>query len=180
MSQKPKNTIHITPHGPAHGEDLKHYDKAIFSWKAKEYIRHERGPRWYIAAVITVILLVFWSLVSRNWTMALAVVAFAGVYYYLHIHQHPRDIEVIISEMGIKVGTMVFPYTHIQSFWMIYQPPFVKTLNLHVDKKLYSHIVIQLGDQDPTSVRQFLCTQINEQEGKNESFGDILLRLLKL
>lgn len=177
MTQK---HIHATSHGPAHGEDLKHYQKALFSWRAPEYIRHKRGPAWYIGAVITVILLVFVAFLSHNWTMILAVLAFAGVYYLLHIHQHPRDIEIIISDMGIKVGTMVFPYTHIQSFWIIYQPPFVKTLNIQVDKKLYSHIVIQLGDQDPVSVRQFLCTQIQEIEGKNEPFGDILLRLLKL
>lgn len=172
--------IHSTPHGPAHGEDLKFYHEAVFAWKAQEYIRHKRGPMWYFGAVMSVILLVLSSLVAHNWTMTVAVISFASVYYYLHIHQHPREVEVVISQMGIKVGTMVFPYTHIQSFWIIYQPPFVKTLTIRVDKKFYSDVVIQLGNQDPVPVRQFLCTQVPELEGKNEQFADTLLRLLKL
>lgn len=161
-------------------EELKLYDKAIFSWTAPEYIQHHRTIRWYMFAAIIAGLFLLSAAFMQNWTMVIAVVAFAGVYVYLQHHHPPKRIHITISAMGIKVGNMIFPYQNIQAFWIFYNPPHVKTMNLRVHKHFFSDVVIQLDDQDPVQIREYLVGQVPEWEGKTEQFGDILLRLLKL
>lgn len=175
-----KQKLNFSPHGPTLESEMKLYDEAIFEWVAPEYIQHPKGRNWYIAEAVIVALFLLGTVLTANYTMALAIVTFVAVYHYLHEKHPPKEIKITISRQGIKVGDMIFPYTHIQAFWIMYHPPHVKTLNLRVSKRFYSDVVIQLNDEDPAEIRQFLCGQIPEWEGKTERFTDTVLRLLKL
>ncbi len=157
----------------------KNDDHEVLSWEALEYIQHPKGSRWYITAAIVIVVTLLFALVTGNWSMALAVLAFAGVYQYIHTHHPPERTRIRISHMGISVGEMFFPFSHIQAFWIIYAHG-IKTLNLRVARRFFSDVVIQLEDQDPVELRQYLVGQIPEWEGKSERLGDIILRLLKL
>lgn len=162
-------------------QDETFYDNAIFAWRAQEYLQHQKGARWYLVAGIIAAIFIFVAIVQGNWTMALAIVTFGAVYYYIQNYHPPKEIEIKISEMGIKIGHKTYPFSHIKAFWFHYNPPFIKTLNIRVDKgHYYADLSIQLNNQDPVQLRQFLCTQISEWEGKDEAFLDILLRLLRL
>ena len=152
---------------------------AVISWTAPEYFQHPKSKRWYIIAGIVVVLAVAYAAYTGNWSMAAAMVVFAGVYQYLHKYQPPRDIQIAITDLGMKVGHMFFPYSHIQAFWLIYKHD-LKTLNLRVAGNYWADIVIYLNDQDPVEIRSFLVGQIPEWEGKDERLGDLLLRKLKL
>ncbi len=168
------------PHVPNTPQELALYDKAIFTWIAPEYIQHPKSKVWYLAAAIIAAAVVVSDIMTNNYTMGIAVVVLAAVYVYIHSHHPPKEIKITVSRMGIKVGHMIFPYSSIQAFWIIYQPPHVTTLNLRVKEHFFSDIVIQLNHEDPVPVREYLCGQIPEWEGKNERTGDIILRLLKL
>lgn len=175
-----KKTYNFTPEIPETPQQLAQYEKAIFAWTAPEYIQHPKSKTWYmIAAIIAVIAVVAASFVG-DFTMALAVVVFAAVYYYIHINHPPKEIQIKISRMGIKVGTMIFPFSSIQAFWIIYSPPHIATLNLRVKEHFFSDVIIQLHHEDPAPIREYLCGQVPEWEGKNERLGDMILRLLKL
>lgn len=176
--EKPK--LAYTPHGVTTEEHLEQHDEVIISWKAPEYIQHEKSKNWYIAAIIVGLLLIIMSIVTQNYTMTLALVVFAIVYPYVQTKHPPKEIEIKLTRMGIRVGKMFFPYTHVKAFWIVYHPPFVKTLNLQVHKRFTKDLVVQLNDQDPNVVREFLCTQVPEWEGKAEPITDMLVRLLKL
>jgi hypothetical protein len=159
-------------------EQEKH-EKALISWIAPEYVQHTKDKKWYFYAAIAVAVTVFYALVTDNWTMALAIIVFAFVYQYLQAHHPPKNIAIIITEMGIHVGEVFFPYSHIMAFWIIYKNG-NKTLNLKVKGRAYSEIVIQLNDQDPAKVRKLLVGEVAELEGKEETFIDALNRMLKL
>lgn len=154
-------------------------DRVILSWVAPEYIQHQKSARWYQIAIAAVIITSLWALFTGNWSMALAIVTFAGVYQYLHKYHPPQEIEIEITMLGIRVGRVFYPYSHIQAFWIIYQPDY-KTLNLRVANNFFYDICIHLTDQDPVPLRYHLVGEIPEWEGKSERLGDILLRLLKL
>ena len=175
-----KKKINFTPHGPATEEELHLYDEAVFAWTAPEYIQHAKSKLWYAVEAAAAALLLIYAVLSGNYTMALALLVLAAVYHYLHEKHPPKNIKIVVSNMGIKVGAMIFPYDHVQAFWMMYHPPYLKTLNLRIRKHFFSDVVIQLADMNPASVRHFLCGQIPELEGKTEQFGDTLIRLLKL
>lgn len=172
--------LNFTPHGPAVEEDLRLYNEGVFAWTAPEYLQHVKSRSWYILEGAAVALLLIYTVLSGNYTMTLALLVLFIVYHYLHIKHPPKNISIVISKMGIRVGKMIFPYDHIQSFWVIYHPPHLKTLNLRIRKDFFSEIVIQLADMDPAPIRHFLCGQITELKGKTERFSETLIRLLKL
>lgn len=155
------------------------FDHAVIAWEAPEYIKHERSTTWFMAGGIVTIMLVLWGIWTNSWSMAVAFLLLAGVYYLSHTHQ-PRQLKIIISEIGIKVGTKCYPYSLIKNFWIHYHPPFVKTLSFRTNEKMFKEIVIQLDGQDPVPIRTCLSRQISEWEGKEETFTDLFARIFKL
>ncbi|MCA9373762.1 hypothetical protein KC725_01240 [Candidatus Peregrinibacteria bacterium] len=160
-------------------EQKKSQPRALFAWTAPEFIQQQRGPRWFLIAGIVVLIAVLYALLTRNWTMAVAIIVLAAVYEYTRRQHPPKEIEISISELGIHVGHMFFPYSNVERFWMFYENG-IKTLHLRVHKRFFSDVVIQLEDQDPVAIREYLVGQIPEWEGKHERLSDIILRLLKL
>jgi len=151
----------------------------IFSWQAPEYIQHEKSKRWYLIAAIVAGVFMLGSIVTGNWSMGLAILVFAGVYEYTQRMHPPKIVDVHISELGVHVGHLFYPYSNIQAFWIMYKPG-LKTLNLRVHRQFYSDTIIQLMDEDPAQIRNYLVGQIPEWEGKEERLQDLILRLLKL
>lgn len=155
------------------------FDEAIISWLAPEFIRYERGKIWKVLAVAAVLAAAVLGVLYNAWTFSLAVVIFAIVYYLLN-REHPKDIQISLSNVGIKAGKRRYPFGKIKSFWIIYDPPFAKTLNIRVEGDFVSDITLQLNEQSPADVREFLMEKIPEQEGQQEPISDIFLRLFKI
>lgn len=155
------------------------FEKAVISWEAPEYIQHEKGWKWFLAAGMAIILFSVWSVLAGNWTLVIALVVLASVYYWQHFSK-PEHVKVIISRAGIKVKNKEFPFQNIESFWIIYRPPHVKTLNIRSNSKFLPDVTIQLGNQDPGELREYLASQIRELEGKEETFIESLIRIFKL
>lgn len=160
-------------------EKVTPYDNGLISWDAPEYIKHKKGWLWY--TIFTVLSLGGATLayLYSSWTFSLVILAFA-VTYMIYDLRHPRTIKVILSDFGIKFGKKIFQYSRIQAFWIIYNQPFAKTLNIRVHNEYLVDIEIQLVDQDPVEIHKFLSQKLPELEGKTESFFTVLTRLLKL
>ncbi len=152
--------------------------QVLMEWEAPEYIQHEKSRKWYLTAAGIALGFVVAGILTDNLTMALAILVFAGVYYYMQISQVPRRIKIKITGMGIYAGDMFFAFGRIGAFWIISEPG-IKTLNLHIINRYHSDIVIQFDGQDPGPVRDLLIGRIPEWEGKVESFSDVILRMLK-
>jgi len=155
------------------------FDDAVISWVAPEYVEHERGFLWKTIMLLLVVAGAGVSFYIGDWSFALAIIVFAGVYAIIH-SRRPRNVEIKISEIGIKVGFKKYSYSKIKAFWLIYEPPFVQTINIRVSGEFIGDITIQLSDTNPAALREFLITKIPEMEGKTESLSDILVRLFKL
>ena len=183
-NQNPKKQFNVSlsvmPPEPTTPQEKALYDQAVFSWTAPEYIQHPKSKVWYLAAAGLAGAMILVDAFTNNYTMALAVLVLAGVYIYIQAHPPPKNIQITISKMGVKVGNMIFPYSSMQAFWIHYAPPHLTTLNLRVKEHFFSDIIIQLNNEDPAPIREFLCGQIPEWEGKSERLGDVILRLLKL
>ncbi|MFA6917747.1 MAG: hypothetical protein WC285_02835 [Candidatus Gracilibacteria bacterium] len=155
------------------------FDEAQITWEAPEYVVHQRGLAWKITMLVFVALIAGLSLYYDAWSFALVIVVFAAVYAMVHL-EHPRNVQVKLSEIGIKIGFRKYSYSKIKSFWIIYEPPFVQTLNIRVEGDFIGEITIQLAGQDPSEIREYLISKIPELEGKTESFSDVLVRLFKI
>lgn len=154
-------------------------DQPILLWPAPEYIKHTKGRLWFIFNGLLVLGIVVYGVITNSWTMSVAFLIFAGVYYLIH-QEEPRQITIAISEMGIKIDTRFYPFSSIRYFWIVYNPPFVKTLHLKLASRTLSEIEVQLADQNSADVRSYLLKQIPEMEGKEESLTSIFSRIMKL
>ena len=155
------------------------YDSLLIGWDTPEFINHPRGKRWFLVAGILTVALVVYGVLTQSATTAIVFLLLAGVYFLTH-NQEPRMIEIRVSELGIRAGGQFYPYNTIKSFWMVYNPPFVRTLNLQTTQKGLAKVVIQLNDQDPVALRNVLTKKIPEMEGMQESFLETCIRLLRL
>lgn len=162
-----------------HRENMHAFDKATLTWRAPQYMHHEKSLLWFVIAGFIAILLVIYGLKTNGWTFSVAIIVFVGTYYLMHRHA-PPVVEVKISKFGVKIGRNVFPYSNLKSFWIVYDPPFVKKLYLRMDSKFQPDIFVSLEDADPVEVRKLLSEYIQEFSGRNEPFSDTLVRLLKL
>lgn len=155
------------------------FDEAVISWIAPETVRHQHGPVWKVIMGLIVLAFIGGGIYYGAWTFSLAMGAFVLAYYVIHL-DHPKAVEIKISEIGIKIGYRKYSYSQIRAFWLIYDPPFVQTLNIRVSGQYVSDLTIQLGSGSPAAVREFLIGKIPELEGQSEKLGDIFLRLFKI
>jgi hypothetical protein len=156
------------------------YLKAVFSWIAPEYLQHPKTARWWVYAGIVLLIAIIIEALTGSWTMILATVVFAGVYAYMHEFQPPRHTKIVLSDIGIKVGNQKIPYSGIESFWVLYEPPHTSTLNFRLRRQFFPDLVIELEDQDPASVREYLTSFVPELTNQKAKTTDLILRLLKL
>ena len=155
-------------------------NRAVFFWETPEYIHHEKSNKWYMVAGGILILLVLIGVFTGSASMAIVFLLLGGVYYISH-QQKPKQVHVIISELGIHFGHRYYPYNIIDSFWVLYQPPHLTTLNLKLSKGAMRIISIELSEEiSPGDLRDYLLTQVPEQEGKEEGFIDAISRKFKL
>ncbi len=162
----------------AHPE--KSYLKAVFSWIAPEYHQHPKSLTWWVVAGISLLIIMIIEAWTGNWTMLLATMVFGVVYWYLHEHHPPRFTKVVISDLGLKIGHRKIPYSKIHSFWVLYDPPNLKRLVFRLRNSYLSDLIIELEDQDPTAIANYLSKNITELTDQEESIADLIVRLLKM
>ncbi len=155
------------------------HEKAVFEWTAPEYIHYEKDNRWFTVAGILAAGLIFYGVVWGSAFFSIAIAVLAAV-YYLQNKKPPRRIQIKLSNMGIKIDEKFFPFSNLKSFWIIYNPPEVTTLHFKTVKNVNSELTIQLGETDPSPIREFLARQLPEEEGKSESFVNMLVRIFRL
>ena len=155
------------------------HEKALFEWNAPEYIHYEKDKNWFIIAGILAISLIFYGIIAGSPFMSIAIAILAAV-YYLQYQKKPRQMKIIISDLGVKVDDKFFPFSNMKSFWIIYNPPEVTTLHFRTLNRIMPEITLQLSDADPAPIRNYLARQLPEEEGKTEGFTDMLVRLFRL
>ncbi len=155
------------------------FEQALVKWKTPRYLRYERTWLWFVCLFAACGGLAYYGYATDSVTMAVAF-AILPLVLILEHRKKPDMVEVVVSEYGIRFGETLLPYSNIRRFWIIYNPPVVNELHLETDSKMHKEYVIQLVNVDPTSLRQFLVTQVLEAEGKHLSFLETLTRLFRL
>ena len=86
-----------------------------------------------------------------------------------------------ITEDGIVINGKLYEYKVIKNFYIIYEPPEVKTLYFEPKSLLSPRIPIALEDQNPVEIRQILRQYLTEDiDREDEPVSDQTSRLLKL
>lgn len=149
------------------------------TWNAPSHTRTSRSPAWYIVFGIISVALIFFGVYNHS---ILMIVTFSVVILSVMLlsAQEPKNVVFKATKSGIVSGSIVYPYKTIKTFWIIYNPPVVKTLNFETSAYLNNHISMELGQQDPTELKLYLSQYIPEDLDREESLTDTLARNLKI
>lgn len=150
------------------------------AWTYPEFNQHQRGAAWYIGFAAVAIGLLVYSIFTSNYLLAIVVILFGFIMLNYHRHE-PNPVNFEIRDKGIVVGSRYLPFSSLQSFWIVYQPPHIKTLYFLRRARLRNEISIPLIEANPLQVRELLENVLSEDlEKETETPNDSLARILKI
>ena len=145
-------------------------------WTIQEYEQHSRGILWYIIMGGLGIFFVIYGIITSDFLFSLIIILFA-IILFLQAHQTPKQILFQITELGIVVGNRFYQFSELESFFIIYNPPDVKTLSLEANGTLKPMIRVPLLDMNPIEVKSVLRTYLPENlERESEPLSDRAVR----
>jgi len=149
----------------------------LIAWQAPEFKHYHKNPAWYITLGAITILVIGYMLIQRDLfgAVSLFLVAVFIVFFSL---QRPQEITVGFSKKGIHIGELHLPYKTISHFWVVNNEDH-KTLNMETTAYLNRLIIVELEDQDPDLIREFLIQVVPEHPRTGETFAQKLMHRLK-
>lgn len=156
------------------------FGDVVYSWTIKEYEKFERGKRWYLISGVLAAGLIAYAIFSANYLFALIIVLF-GIILLLQEMGEPTELEFAICETGIVVGTKYYPFSELETYWIIYNPPEITALYFEPKNILKHRMFIPLDSADPVMIRSYLNQYLTEDlEKEEEPLSDRLGRLFKI
>lgn len=155
------------------------HEKALFEWYTPEFVHYEKDKNWFLIAGIVAAFLIFYGIIWGSPFMSIAIMILASVYYLQH-NQKPRQIKIIISDLGVKIEDKFYPFGSLKSFWIIYNPPEVTTLHFRTINRVLPELTIQLNETNPSVIRNYLARQLPEEEGKTEGLVNMFIRIFRI
>lgn len=152
----------------------------VHQWTVAEYTQYERNRFWYIFMISVAVMLVVWGMVSNNFLFSLIIIL-ASIILYFQSHQEPLSVSFAIAELGVIVGNRFYPYDELTGFYIIYNPPEVKTLFLVTKNPIRPNIKVWLADVNPNDIRGTLQAFLTEDiESTEEPMSDMIARRWRL
>jgi len=155
--------------------------EVAWQWEFQEYEQYERGFRWYLVMSLVALALIIFSVGSGNYLFALIVVLFV-VIMILQNMQRPLGVVFAITDNGILLGDRFYSYNELDKFWLLYNPPLLKTLYFEPKNLVKHRLSVPLADEaNPSEIREFLNQFLSEDlEVEEEPLSEKLSRLLKI
>ena len=155
------------------------YGKKLASWEFMEFQTHERGVVWYGVVILLYSALLFFTLISANFLFTIILVI-SGITFVFISLKKPKKIKFAIYQDGITLDELFYEFKDLYQFWLVYDPPEIKTLYIESNGFLVRKILIPLEDQNPIQIREILLSYLKEDlEREDEDFVDTLRRLTK-
>lgn len=149
-------------------------NRKILSWKAKEQEYHLKSKRSLLIAGGILMAIIIYALVSQSPVMAITFMLI-GIVGYIYTNKPSPTHTFSISSEGVHVGTSLYPYENISSFWIFYEPGDLQCISLHTNADLTPYVHIPLGKTDPVEVRDILLQFLPERKHQLQ-FIDRLLQ----
>lgn len=132
------------------------------TWSAPEYLEQNRSTDWYWGVGLVALIAAGAAVFFGNYLFAvlIAVGAFSLI---LFAQRKPEHIEYSITERGIRINSLLYPYNSLDSFWVDENEHDPKIL-LASKKFFLPYIIIPLYDHDPREVRDILLAYLPEVE----------------
>jgi hypothetical protein len=156
--------------------------KVHMQWITPAYRQTEKSKGWYLIMGLIVLIFVIYGMFSGDssgWIVSITFLVLAATYYLTEMKPAPA-VKVQISQLGVTFGPRFIPYNQMKSFWLLNEQN-ARHLNLTLLKGASRNLSIIVPEEvNMARLREYLLRQIPEEEGREESFTDQLIRNLGL
>lgn len=147
-------------------------------WGTKEFDKHSRGVGWYLGIGAILLLILAYTIYSKNWLLGVLVIMI-GVSLYFSGRMDPKNIECVIDESGVKIKDKQFEYNQLKTFWFSRTEENIK-LNFITIFRFLPVISVNITNELEPKIRKALTQVIPESENKKEDWIDRIGRILKV
>jgi hypothetical protein len=152
--------------------------QTTISWQAPEYKHYEKNIGWYVTLVSVIVLISAFFIFVENDYFAAVTIALLGGLVIFFATQKPNDIEIELNHKSVRFGNLHFPYKQIKHFWVVHNQRH-QAVNLVTTTYINNVIVLELVDQDPDEIREFLLQYLPEHETSVETFSQKIMHWFK-
>ena len=138
-------------------------------WSELEYEERHHGADWYWALGIIAVASAATSIILGNVLFAIVIVIGALV-LSLHAARRPEEIEFEINESGIVIGSRLYPFRTLESFWIPEEG--VPRLIVHSKRIFVPQIVIPFSDEVSLDDVHDVLLEYLEEEEHSESLSE--------
>ena len=128
--------------------------------------------------MVSIVVLIVGFFVIQKDLFAAITTGLLGVLVVVFSRQKPEVVPVELDHRALKMGNIEVPYKQIKHFWVVHDEKH-KTVNLETTTLVNNMIILELEDQDPEEVRQFLSRFLPEHPETQATFIQRLTHWLK-
>lgn len=153
-------------------------DEMLFSWQTQEFKKYNFESSKLLLLIVVGAALLIYAFVAANYLFMVFIIM-AAVVIYIFDKKEPATIDISITKRGIIIGEKMLTYEEdLKTFWVLYNPPEVKTLNFDRQQLLFPVISLQLEDENPLKIREVLLRYLPEDMKREEHFSEKAARRL--
>lgn len=144
------------------------------SWQCEEHVHYEKTSDWYWIVSIVALGGIFLSLYFANFLFALIIIIFVATSFTL-LKRKPRIMIFDISRKGIRAGSVLYPFSLLESFWV--EDGVVEDKIIFKSKRPLSPFIVFPFDStvtDPELLRDYLLDYLDEEELEEPLFQIIM------
>ncbi|MBI5134540.1 MAG: hypothetical protein HZA81_04140 [Candidatus Taylorbacteria bacterium] len=147
-----------------------------FSWQTPEYAYKEKTSDWYWTVGIIAAALVVVSIIFGNALFG-GVIAIAAFSLALFSSRKPPVVSVEVSDKGVKVGKILYPYPSLDSFGIDEERLGGPKLFLKSKKVVMPLVAVPIAHPDIAELREFLSERLSEETFEQTLMQAIFERL---
>lgn len=172
-------TSEAKPYSSLSEEEKNQYANGDLTWQAPLYVNRHKTIWWYLVIGLLVVGMLAYAILTAAWTFLMALVLFAGFYYYFNSQDIP-DVSITVSSLGIKVGEKVYPYAMFKTFWIDHQPPISNEIHFIPNNNYKYELSLNLQAQDIKAVKEYLHQYLPEWADRQRTFTENIIHLIGL
>lgn len=134
-------------------------------WQSLEHSNHKpKGSDWFWAVGVVAVGVVILSFYFGNILFGIIIALFALVAGML-ANKKPDLHSFEISRKGVRVGTLLYPFSNLESFW-VEDTDYEDKIIFKTKKTMRSFLIIPFDSTktDPELLRDFLLDYLDEEE----------------
>lgn len=148
------------------------------SWEAWEFKHYHKNLGWYVTVISVSIVVVSFFAFVQNDIFAAVSLGIIALLILAFSKQKPQKVMVELTEKGVHFGNLFYPYKQLKYFWVVSNNNH-KTLNFHTSAYINNILIIQLDDQDPEAVTEFLLKLLPEHTETEETLTQKIMHHTK-